>query len=153
MIPLKERKKKLYEYCMQQVKKRIETAQEAIHAIQMVANEETKSSAGDKYETGRAMMELEKEKFAHQLSNALQLKKTMDQVVPERKQESVNLGSLVKTSNGTFYIAVSLGQITIDEISCFVISTASPIGKACMTLKAGDSFSFNGKKYKIEEVV
>lgn len=121
--------------------------------MQVVANEETKSSAGDKYETGRAMMELEKRKYAQQLSNALQLKKTMDQITPEKKQERVNLGSLVKTSNGTFYIAASLGQTTIDGISCFIISTASPIGKACMALKAGDSFTFNGGEYRIEEVV
>jgi sortase (surface protein transpeptidase) len=56
-------KTRLHSLCVSYVGQRIETAQRAIAIAQASANEETKSSAGDKYETGRAMAQLEIEKI------------------------------------------------------------------------------------------
>jgi hypothetical protein len=65
---------KLYQYCVEFIDKRIAGAREAIQIAQDSANEETKSSAGDKYETGRAMAQLEIEKNTTQLEEALKQK-------------------------------------------------------------------------------
>ena len=53
---------------------------------QEAANEEGKSSVGDKYETGRAMMQIERDKAAQQLDEALKLKNIIDQISIETGQ-------------------------------------------------------------------
>ncbi|MEN7550778.1 3-oxoacyl-ACP synthase [Rapidithrix thailandica] len=150
---MKSIKKRLHQYCTRQVDDRILTAQKAIQAAREAANDESKSSMGDKYETGRAMMQLEQEKYAGQLSNAIQLKKVLEQINPEKQASAqVELGSLVKTNYGYLYLSVSLGQIALDDLQCFAVSPVSPIGKTCLGLQKGDTFTFNGRAYRLEEV-
>ena len=67
---MKSIKQELYKLCQTYIQQRILTAKQAIEAAQQAANNETKSSSGDKYETGRAMMQLEIEKDSAQLSES-----------------------------------------------------------------------------------
>lgn len=124
-----------------------------IQEAQNAANNETKSSAGDKHETGRAMAQLETEKLTKQLSEALKIEQTLNQINPDTDHLQIGLGSLVTTNNGTFYIAVSIGKLIVDESTYFIISAVSPIGKLLLTKKEKESFSFNGKNYVIESIV
>lgn len=145
-------KQLLYDRCIVYVKQRVETAQQAIHIAQTSANEETKSSAGDKYETGRAMMQLEVERNTHQLTEALKLNQALEQINPELETSIIQPGSLVMTNHGNFYIAISIGQLTVEGTHYFVISPMSPLGTKLMNGTAGASFAFNGKNYTIKEV-
>jgi len=145
-------KVKLHSLCQAYVEQRIDTAQKAIAASQASANEESKSSAGDKYETGRAMAQLEIEKNSVQLAEAQKLKVALSQIKLDQPTDTVQSGSLVITNQGNFYIMISAGQFTIDSISYFCISPASPIGSKLISLKAKEQFSFNNKTYQIEKV-
>ncbi len=145
-------KKQLYAHCQSLVQQKVEDLEAAMREAQGAANEETKSSAGDKYETGRAMMHLEKEKLASQRNEALKLKRVLDQIDPERQSTQVVLGSLVQTSHGRFFVAAGLGNITLNEESCFVISLAAPIGQSMLGLRVGECFTFNGKTMEIIEI-
>ena len=55
-------KEQLYNHCLEIVEKRFEMIQTIITGIQQSLLSETKSTAGDKHETGRAMAQLEQEK-------------------------------------------------------------------------------------------
>ena len=145
-------KQQLYSRCLSFVHERIDTAQESIRAAQLSANEETKSSAGDKYETGRAMAQLEIEKNTFQLNESLKLKQTLEQIQVEHETETVRVGSLVHTSQGNFYLAISAGQFTIDNDIYFAISPASPIGQKLMGLSKNEAFIFNKKEFLILHV-
>ena len=68
------------------------------------------------------------------------------------RHQQVGLGSLVTTNNGQFFIAASLGKVTLNDATIFAISNVSPIGKLLIGLKKEDSFSFNGKAYAIYNV-
>lgn len=149
MISLKVR---LHSLCQAYIEQRIDTAQKAIAIAQASANEETKSSAGDKYETGRAMAQLEIEKNSVQLAEAQKLKIAIAQIKPDHPTNTVQSGSLVVTNQSNFYIAISAGQLTLDNINYFSISPASPVGSKLMGLKEGAQFSFNTKTYLIEKV-
>ena len=126
--------------------------QEAISGAQNSANEETKSSAGDKYETGRAMAQLEIEKNMTQLAEAKRLKQTLEQIAPDKITHLIQLGSLVLTNHGNFYVAISAGPFTIQNKSYLAISPASPIGLKMMGLREKDSFSLNGKEFNIQQI-
>ncbi|MEO1051313.1 MAG: 3-oxoacyl-ACP synthase [Bacteroidota bacterium] len=152
MAPQSGLKEKLYKKCQKIIEGRINSANEAIEAARSAANAETKSSAGDKYETGRAMMQLEQERLSVQLSEALKLKKTLDQTKPDQANKDIALGSLAITNHGSFYISVSLGAIDIVNKTYMAISLATPIGKQLNGKKAQDDFVFNGRQYTILEV-
>ena len=145
-------KLRLHQHCQLLVQQKIDALEAAMREAQGAANEETKSSAGDKYETGRAMMQLEKEKLAGQRAEVLKLKRVLDQVNPQRPSDQVTLGSVVATSQGTFYVAISLGSVSFEETTYFVISPVAPIGQALRGLRTGDHFVFNGKAVTISDV-
>jgi transcription elongation GreA/GreB family factor len=145
-------KQELYHLCQDYLAKRIRAAREAIEAAQHAANNETKSSSGDKYETGRAMMQLEIEKNAAQLSESLKLKYALDQINIESGSGFVQAGSLVVTNREMVFIAISLGKIIVHDQTYLVISPASPLGQKFMGLKSGDATAFRGETYVIQDV-
>ena len=144
-------KMEVHEVCMTLIQSRIDGLNNELRGFQAAANEESKSSAGDKYETGRAMMHLEKEKVSSQLNQVLKQQKVLRELHPERKSDNVELGSLLSTDQGMFYISISLGLIQTPQ-AVFCISPVAPLGAAFLGKKAGNLVSFNGKSYKIEEV-
>ena len=142
----------LHARCLALVQQKLDEAEAALRQAQAAANEETKSSAGDKYETGRAMMHLEKEKIASQRAEILKLKKVLDQINPSRHTERVRLGSVVETTMGWFYVAVGLGEVTVEKQAYFIISPAAPLGRLLWEKSADEQFTFNGKVVKIKQV-
>ncbi len=142
-------KQELYSLCLAAVEKRISNAQSAFDSAKESANDDTKSSAGDKHETGRAMAQLEQEKTAHQLNEALELKKLLEKTDPSFVSKSVQSGSLVVTDKGNFYVSVPIGKLTFKKSDYFAISIASPIGGKIKSGKKNDTFEMNGVVYKI----
>jgi hypothetical protein len=138
-----ELKARLHALCLGNIDQRIETARQAIAISQEAANDETKNTAGDKYETGRAMAQLEIEKDMTQLAEAQKLRQALLQINPAKSFTTIQGGSLVFTNEGNFYIAVSAGQFVIDGQTFIAISSASPIGAKMIGLKQGDGFQWN----------
>ena len=145
-------KEALYKQCFDYVQSRMAAAQQGIDEAQQASKDDTKSSAGDKYETGRAMMQQETDRNMAQLNEANKLKVALNTINPATVHTAIDTGSVVKTNNGNFYLAISAGTIQVDGVSYFAISPASPIGIELKGLKAGDRFDLNGKGYTIEGV-
>ena len=146
-------KNKIHYKCVEFAQQRVMDLKKIIQEAQTAANNETKSSAGDKHETGRAMAQLETEKLSKQLSEALKIEQTITQINPNTDHQQVRLGSLITTNNGSFYISASLGKIKIENNIYFAISSSSPIGNLLLTKKEKETFSFNGKNYVIVSIV
>lgn len=123
-----------------------------MNEAQKAANNETKSSVGDKYETTRAMMQLEKEKNAQQLSKSLDLKKQLEQIDYSISSTSIGAGSIVYTNYGNFFIAVGLGKLEVENETWLAISLAAPIGQKFKGMKKGDTLSFNQRQYEILDI-
>ena len=111
---------------------------------------DTKSSAGDKYETGRAMMQQEMDKAEKRLAQIKALKNELNRLPLEETSNTVIPGSFIKTTSGLFFIGVSLGKVEIGDQVVFAISTASPLGKLLHSKKVGDTILFNGQEQTIE---
>jgi hypothetical protein len=146
-------KKELYQQCLAYVQNRIEAAKQALEDAQAGVNDETKSSAGDKYETGREMMQQETNRHQSQLNEANKLKVALSTIGTGASRDTIEPGSLVITDNGNFYLAISAGLITINNDKYFAVSPASPIGFKLKGLKLGNKFTLNEKSYLIEQVI
>lgn len=128
-------------------------AEQAIAEAQQSANNDTKSSAGDKYETGREMAQQETNRNLAQLNEANKLMVALNQMGVKGTSPVVEAGSLVTTNNGAFYISVSAGTIALGGKSYFAVSPGSPIGLLLKGKKAGEQFNLNGKLYQITAVL
>tara|TARA_R100000951_G_C2592923_1_gene165637 strand:- start:267 stop:719 length:453 start_codon:yes stop_codon:yes gene_type:complete len=111
---------------------------------------DTKSSAGDKYETGRAMMQQEMDQAEKRLAQIKALKNELNRLPLEETSSTVIPGSFIKTTSGLFFIGVSLGKVEVGDQVIFAISTASPLGKLLHAKEVGDSILFNGQEQTIE---
>ena len=114
---------------------------------------ETKSSAGDKHETGRAMAHLEQEKIAGQLSEMNKLAEILHRIDATQKHIKIQLGSLVETTIGIFYISVGIGAIEIENTTIFCMTAAAPLGKELLGKIVGDEINWQGKKILIANVI
>ena len=114
------------------------------------ANEETKSSAGDKYETGRAMAQIERDRHAQLFDQLRQERAVLDRIDPDFVFQRVGLGALVTTSVGVFFVSVSAGMVVVEGQKVIAMSPQSPLGASLMGKQAGDSFLFQQKKGIIE---
>ena len=142
-------KQKLYEYCINTVEEQITLATAAMEAAQHAANSETKSSAGDKYETGRAMAHLDKDRHARQLSMALQTRQQLQQLNPNLIADTISVGSLVTTNAGRFFISVGLGSVIINDTEYTLISVDSPLGQALLDKEEEDIVHFRKREFEI----
>ncbi|WP_321345986.1 hypothetical protein [uncultured Draconibacterium sp.] len=146
-------KEKLYNKIMTLIDERIASAQLAIASAKESRDSETKSSVGDKYETGRTLMQQEVEKNRIQLHKAEKIKTELENIDLRKKFNKVEFGSLVSDGKIMYFISTALGKIDVDGKSCFCISLASPIGKALRNKCVGDKISFMGKTIEIVEIV
>lgn len=138
------KKEELYQYCQQNVQQRVERIRFEIKSIQQSANEETKSSAGDKYETSRSMAQLEIDRNIAQLRETEKLLSSLKSFRSDAPLNRIQAGSLVTTSNDIFYIAISLGSIKLNGQIYFVVSPDSPIAKLLLNKQVGEFFVWNG---------
>jgi hypothetical protein len=146
-------KEELYKQCLDYVQKRMAAAELGIQEAQQASKDDTKSSAGDKYETGRAMMQQETDRNMGQLNEANKLKVILNTISTAGLNDIAETGNVVLTNNGNFYLAISAGALMVNENTYFAVSTGSPIGLKIKGQKTGAEFSLNGKGYKILEII
>jgi transcription elongation GreA/GreB family factor len=151
-MTLSELKPLIFAACKKVIEERLLSAQAAMNEAQASANQEEKSSAGDKYETGRAMAQLERDKAATQVAEALKLREIFSRINPDKIFKTVEIGTLVQTDQAHYFLGVAAGKLTINGIECLTISTASPIGQMMMGKKPGDCITFNKQTFVIREV-
>lgn len=127
-------KEKVVQYYIQSVSGKIQTLQKQQEDLLESLKHETKSTAGDKYETSRAMLHQEQENIASQLSVLFQQKAILESISLNENlaTEKIQFGSLVTTSKGMIFIAAALGKIIVDNQTVFAVSPESPLGKMMM---------------------
>lgn len=146
-------KQNLYGLCQYLLNQRLEVVQKTITDIQNSLQSETKSSAGDKHETGRAMLQLEREKAGQQLADIQKQFELLHKINPEIDATSVALGSIVFTSQANYFIAVSAGELKINNQQFYAISPATPMGKLLIAKNKSDSIQFRNQDISILEVL
>lgn len=145
-------KKKIQEKCKQIVNEKLKFAQNRVAHLKSEIELETKCSCGDKHETARSILHIEQEKSGSQFTDAMKMKKAIDEINILKPNNHVNLGSLVYTNKGLFFIAISLGKIIVNDQPIYVVSLKSPIGKAFLNKQSGDIITFNSTTYTIKDI-
>jgi transcription elongation GreA/GreB family factor len=115
------------------------------------SSNDTKSSMGDKYETGREMLQQEINNVQRQLNETLNQQSFLQKLSTETCKKVQN-GALVKTDKGLFYISASLGEIVFDNQKIMTISSESPLAKEMFGKKVAENFVINKIIQIIEKI-
>lgn len=142
-------KQQLIQVCSDYLKDKISSLNAIINEVSESSNTESKSSAGDKHETSKAMMQLEIEKLGTQLKEAEGQLAEFEKINFIKIFQSIEQGCLVETNKGYFLIASSIGKITVDDKIVFVISSKSPLALKLIGSKQKDTVIFNDVSYSI----
>ena len=143
----------LFDACSLELKAKINSVHEAIALQQESTKGETKSSAGDKYETGTAMTHLELEKLGNQLRSLETNLRKLNSFQDLKPSQKVQSGSLVRTESHVFWISIGIGEVKLNERKYYVISPLSPIGQQLISKETGHTFVFNKKGEQILEIL
>lgn len=145
-------KKRIIDVCTHQLLGQLEVVRSQQSDLKNSLESESKSTAGDKHDTGRAMIHLEMEKLGKQEQN-LQKLLTLCRKIPNKKQDKIGLGSLVTTDKKIFFMGIPLGKIMVQNKELYCLSLASPLGKEFFGKKKNNRVEFQNNIYQIQEVL
>lgn len=145
-------KQNIFEACAQLLDQKIDALNHSLQQVTESADNETKSTAGDKYETARAMMQMEQEKLGRQLKEILEQRSQLQKIDISLTHLTVAKGSLVLTDKGYLFISVGIGKVQADGETVIAISPLSPLGKKLIGLKPDDRIELNGTAYTIKSL-
>lgn len=143
-------KSKILEAVKNRIAEKIQKFEKLIEETR-ASNNDTKSSMGDKYETGREMLQQEINNLQRQLNESLN-QQSIIQKISSDPSSKVQNGALVKTDKGLFYISASVGEIIVDQQKIMTVSAESPLAKAMYGLTENQNFSVNNVGQKIVKV-
>lgn len=145
-------KKALLEQCRSFVNDKLSLIESIMTANRRALEHESKSSAGDKHETGRAMLHLEMEKASQQFQAAKQMKEVLDRIELNSASKKIRLGSLVATDQGVYFLSISAGELIVDGKYYYAVSPSSPIGNLLVGKESGSNLTLGSKVINIMAV-
>ncbi len=149
MIQLPE-KTAVHEYCLQLVRERIEGLELQLADLTESAANETKSTAGDKYETARAMLHIEQDQVRRQMRENRSILATLEAIDPLRSNQRIGPGSLACLNGDWYYFGASLGRQDIGGMQIIAVSMLAPLSGKLKGLGIGETASVNGRSYQVE---
>lgn len=147
-----ELKQALYKTLLHQLDLKIVETKLSLRLAIESRDNDTKSSAGDKHETARAMVQIEIDKSEDQLKKTIDLQSELLSLNLEKQYKKIEKGCLVVTNTETFFISIGLGKILFNDSMYYAISLASPIGALIKDKVVGDKVHFNGKEILVKGI-
>lgn len=126
--------------------------QEKLKDLQESLQQETKSTAGDKYETGRAMVHIEQENTNRQHAELLLQQAELGTIDITLVSSIAIKGSLVETDRGLFFLSASLGKAIVEGREIYALSPRSPLGQHLLGCTPGKSIVVNKTNYTVKNV-
>jgi hypothetical protein len=121
-------------------------------ALQVSRQADTKSSAGDKHETARAMVDQELQQLNQQREKALRNQSELQQLT-DAPCEVAARGAAVETERIIYFISISFGKLPVEGPKpVYALSPVSPAAQAMLGRRAGEEFEINGTRHIILEV-
>ena len=145
-------RKELKQLVLNTLNNQIENLQNVISSLSEDAQNDAKSSAGDKHETGLAMMHLEQEKLNAKLTEFIEMQQIALKLSEIKIVDKVVLGTIVKTNKAIFYVSVPIQPVNYKNTQVFCVSVHAPLIQHLLNKEVGEEVTFNNISYKILEI-
>ena len=131
------------------VRDALNSLQADMAALQESRQADTKSSAGDKHETARAMMDQELQQLNQQREKALRNQSELQQLT-DAPCEVAARGAAVETERIIYFISISFGKLPVEGVKpVYALSPVSPAAQAMLGKRVGECFEINGARHAI----
>lgn len=135
------------------IAKGVDAARSDFEGLRSSLEGESKSTAGDKHETGRAMVQMEMEQAALRLSRMEDMQRQWRNLDPGSPRRDVRGGAVVLTDRGGFVIGVAWGPFEgPGDLAWRAISADAPLAVAWAGRGPGDALTFRDQAWRIEDV-
>ncbi len=145
-------KKQLFNFLRRRIHDELNEFNAELNSIDQEIEKETKSSAGDKFETSREMMSQERDRLAQQINYKKSFLKLLGDSDLKMPLSKVEWGSLIELEDYYCLFGIPIGQIEFKGDKIFCISANSPLGKALLNKKKADIIKFNNTSLKIKSI-
>ena len=145
-------KKRVVDFITILIKDKTQLLKFELDSINKEKNNLKKSSAGDKFEISRALIQTEYDKIHNQLLIFKNQLRAIKSISITDKKNKAGVWSFIKTNKSFYFISIGLGKQIIDNNAINIISLSSPIGKLLNNKKKGDKIVFNNKEELIENI-
>ena len=134
------------------VRETLQRLQADMVVLQESRQSDTKSSAGDKHETARAMVDQELQQLNEQREKAQRNQSELQQLT-EAPCEVAARGAAVETERIIYFISISFGKLPVEGPKpVYALSPVSPAAQAMLGKRAGEVFEINGARQAILKV-
>lgn len=116
---------------------------------------DTKSSAGDKFETSREMTQQAMDKLNVQLAENMRFTALLEGLITSATEKATHIqaGSLVETEIGWLFIGIPLGNVTVDGTAVFCLGAASPLAQAILGKQVSQQIIWQGKQVSFMQIL
>jgi hypothetical protein len=102
-------------------------------------NSDTKSSAGDKFETSREMAQIEISKIEKEIIKT-------QQFITDLASKATQF---IITNKGAFLISIPFGKLMVRSTEVYCISNSAPITKQLVNTEISANFEYRGVAYNV----
>ena len=145
-------KTKIHAVILQHLDERMEQGKNDYLLAKESRDSDTKSSAGDKFETGREMMQREMDKISASLDMLKGQLAQMKRISLNENKTRIGVGSFITTDAENYYVSVGLGKLMCGETTFYAISADSPLGELLMGKKVNDTIELRGRKITLKSI-
>lgn len=146
---LKQLRSELYDLMEELIKEKLDRTTEQVQSIETAKQGETKSTAGDKHETSRALLQAEEDQLKTQLKKNKALLVDLDTCRRMPMAQTISKGSIIQTNQSIILISLGMGNLKHKGKNYVAISPQAPLGKALLGKKPGDNVEFMNTVYQI----
>ncbi|HQV01259.1 MAG: hypothetical protein JNK61_08335 [Bacteroidia bacterium] len=136
--------------CVEIVLQQIFILKQTINDLQLAANNESKSTAGDKHDTSKAILQ-QQVAMHHQQLIVAQNQSKQAEALPVAINDLPTLGSLIYANEQCFYIGMGIGKKTINNTEIILLAPTAPLAQFFIGLKNKTEGVFNSKTYTIKQ--
>ena len=135
------------------LRKAEESARLALDELSSSLSKETKSTVGDKHETGRAMVQREMEQAGERLARCEAMQSAFVRLDMRRKRSAVGPGTILVSGDARLLIGIGFGPFEVPELGRFqAISADAPIAQALAGSRVEEWHEFRGRRWTVESL-
>lgn len=143
----------ILKHLMGHVDKDLEEAKARMASLKESLGAESKSSAGDKHETGRAMIHLEQERVQDTVGRLEHMRGVLVQRATQGKAiQRVSPGALVETTGPWVLVGIPMGKVQLPDALVLCVGAEAPLAQKWHGAQPGDQVVLGSQQLTIQAI-
>lgn len=143
----------ILKHLLDHVDKNLAEAKARMASLKESLGAESKSSAGDKHETGRAMIHLEQERVQDTVGRLEHMRGLlMQRAAQDKVIQRVSPGALVETTGPWVLVGVPLGKVQLPDALVLCVGAEAPLAQQWHGAQPGDQVALGPQKLTIQAI-